>query len=370
MVIVDEAIALCGLSLLVYRLWPRLMSEAATQQKQEAQARGSSGDSQPKVSIIVPARNEERVLPRLLASLQHLSYKNYEVIVVDDCSDDQTAAIAAAAGVTLVRGAARPVGWNGKQWACWQGAELATGEWLLFTDADTWHAEDALDRIIAFVKQGRYEVASALPYHDGQGIWERLLGPFHLMLLAVTAPYAAATPKRKFAIGQYLLFSRSAYRTIDGHRGVRDSLVEDLPLARRVLTQGLRYGLYTGKPLFGVRMYASLPEFVQGWRRNFRAGFDDSPWSAPLEVAMMIAALTGGWHALEAWLPAVIAVMTISFMLWRQRALGRFSVLGPIFFPFAVLIFCWITLLALVDRIGRRPQKWKGREFHLPSGAS
>lgn len=322
------------------------------------------------VSIIVPARNEERVLPRLLASLQAQSYPNYEVIVVDDCSSDQTAAIATAAGVVLVSGAARPAGWNGKQWACWQGAELAKGDWLLFTDADTWHSEDALTRIMAFVQGGRYAVASALPYHEGQGLWEKLLGPFHLMLLAVTAPYARATPRRKFAIGQYLVFSRTAYRVLDGHRGVRDSLVEDLPLARLALMRGLRYGLYTAQPLFSVRMYASLREFVQGWRRNFRAGFSDSPWSAPFEVAMMIAALTGGWHAFAAWLPASIAIVTIAFMVWRQRALGRFSPLGPVFFPFSVAIFSWITLLAMIDRIGRRPQKWKGREFRLPSGAS
>lgn len=358
--IVGELLALFGCILLIRRLC--FVPQRRTLPSQV----GTS----PTVSIIVPARNEELTLPRLLASLQKLDYPDYEVIVVDDCSTDRTAAVALAAEVQLIRGEPRPAGWNGKQWACAQGAARARGEWLLFTDADTWHEPSSLGRVIDFVHEQRLAVASTLPFHDGESWWERLLGPFHLMLVAVTAPFAEPQPQRKFAIGQYLLFSRTAYQTLGGHAAVRGCLVEDLTLVRRAMECGLAYGLYTGPRLFGVKMYASLGDFVRGWRRNFRAGFDESPWTAPLEVTAMIAALTGGFHAWETWPAAVIALTTITLMMLRQSLLGRFSFWGPILFPFSIAMFCWITVLAVFDRILRRPQHWKGREFHLVGGGS
>ena len=324
----------------------------------------------PLVSIIVPARNEEAALPRLLDSLRELDYPNLEVIVVDDCSTDRTAELARAAGVDVVKGEPRPAGWNGKPWACAQGAAQARGEWLLFTDADTWHDVSSVSRMLGFVRERGLVVASALPFHDGNAWWERLLGPFHFTLVAVTAPFSQPTPVRKFAIGQYLWFARAAYQEIGGHEAVRGCLAEDLPLARRALERGLRYGLYLGAPLFSVRMYASLADFIRGWRRNFRAGFDDSPWSAPLEVTAVIAALTGGFHAWDRWPAALIAVLTIGLMLRRQSLLGRFSIWGPILFPFSIALFCWITVLAVFDRSLRRPQQWKGREFHLQGGGA
>jgi hypothetical protein len=248
-------------------------------------------------------------------------------------------------------------------WACHQGAAAAGGDLLLFTDADTWHRQDGLMRAVEF-QQGRAAgMMSCLPFHAGGSLWERLLGPFHMLLLALTAPFAPPTQTRCFAIGQYLLFTRAAYDTLGGHAAVRGRWVEDLPLARRAVTLGVPYAVYDGPPLFSVRMYASLGEFVRGWRRNFRAGFEDSPRIAPVEAGLMIAALLGGGSPFASPLAFLVSVTTIAYLVARQGRFGRFSVLGPLCFPFAISLFCLVTALAAKDRLSGRAQQWKGRSF-------
>jgi hypothetical protein len=353
--------ALLGLAGLA--LWIRRMGFEATASAYRPLVAGR----EPMVSIIVPARNEERALPRLLRSLGAIDYPRLEVVVVDDRSEDRTAQVARQHGARLVVGKERPEGWGGKQWACWQGAAAAAGDVLIFTDADTWHEPASVRRMVGFLQAHGFAMASAMPYHAGSSVWERLLGPFHLLLLAVTAPLGSPTPTRKYAIGQYLAFSRAGYEAIGGHAAVKACWVEDLPLARVCLERGLGYGVFHGPRLFSVQMYDSLTAFVQGWRRNFRAGFEDSPRTAPLEVALLIAALTGGGDARTSGLAAAVAAATVVYVAYRQRWLGAFSWLGALLFPLSLALFCGITALAAYDVVFKRPQVWKGRSL---SGAA
>ena len=141
----------------------------------------------PKVSIIVAARNEALNLPVLLASLTDLNYRGAEVIVVDDQSTDDTNAVAqsfkpafarAMKTLQVIPGKQRPSGWMGKQWACAQGAEVATGELLLFTDADTVHAPNGLQTVVAELLRRRCAMVSVPPYHQTNKLWEEPLGSF------------------------------------------------------------------------------------------------------------------------------------------------------------------------------------------------
>jgi chlorobactene glucosyltransferase len=234
---------------------------------------------------------------------------------------------------------------------------------LLFTDADTEHAPDSLKRAVATLRARQAGMLSTLPYHAGTAWWERLTGPFHVLMLTVTRPYGEPQARRAYAIGQYLLFARDAYLTLGGHAAVRDELVEDLPLAQAFIAQGGRYVVATdGAPYFRVRMYASLAEFVAGWRRNVRAGLGRSPALAPVEVTLMILALVGGGTAM--W-PAgiVLAALAIGLTARAQRRLGAFSAWGAVLFPFAVALFSAVTVLAVFDMATRRPQVWKGRAY-------
>jgi len=319
------------------------------------------GEHPPMVSVIVPARNEEATLPLLLASLSRLDYPSLEVIVVDDHSSDQTASLAKAAGVTVVTASERPRGWRGKQWACMQGARVAKGELLLFTDADTQHFPGGLTRAVNELVGSGAGLISTLPFHLNPHLWEQLTGPFQVMLLALTAPYAAPRPGRVFAIGQYLLFTREAYDEIGMHAAVAGTMVEDLPLANLCLERGIGYRVYHGEPLFAVRMYATLAEFVAGWRRNFRAGFAYStPW-AGFDAVLMVMALTGGLRFTLGG--AVVMGATTVFIAMRQRALGRFRVLGAVLWPISLFLFCLVAGLAASDRLFGRAMLWKGRAY-------
>lgn len=309
----------------------------------------------PAVSVIVPARDEAATLPHLLPSLKRLAYDGpLEIIVVDDQSTDGTGEIAAAHGVKVVRTGPRPGGWMGKQWACHEGARAATGDVLLFTDADTVHTSDGLRLAVSRLVEGRAGLLSALPCHDGTTWWERLTGPFHLLLLAATGPFGVPRPGRVFAIGQYLLFSREAYDRIGGHQAVRDRWVEDLPLANLCLEKGVRYELMPEAP-FTVRMYPTLGAFVRGWRRNFRAGLGGSSPLLPLEVVVFFAALA----PLSPWTyPVGVLILAIA-----QRRIGKFSVWGAILAPFSLVLFTMVSALAAYDMAAKRPLRWKGRAY-------
>jgi chlorobactene glucosyltransferase len=222
--------------------------------------------SWPLVSIIVPARNEEKVIGRLLQSLTTLDYPHYEVIVVDDCSEDDTSQIARTFKVRLIRGKERPPGWNGKQWACHQGALAARGSYLLFTDADTLHHTTGLRRVMCEMLHSEAQGFTVLPQLESPKFWERLCGPFHVFLLTITNPYGKARSGQVFAIGQYLLFERRFYDRMGGHTRVRADWVEDIPLAEALLAEGGRWKVYTGPAVFSVRMYETMSDFIKGWR--------------------------------------------------------------------------------------------------------
>jgi glycosyltransferase involved in cell wall biosynthesis len=318
--------------------------------------------SWPLVSIIVPARNEEKVIGRLLQSLTTLDYPHYEVIVVDDCSEDDTSQIARTFKVRLIRGKERPPGWNGKQWACHQGALAARGSYLLFTDADTLHHTTGLRRVMCEMLHSEAQGFTVLPQHESPKFWERLCGPFHVFLLTITNPYGKARSGQVFAIGQYLLFERRFYDRMGGHTRVRADWVEDIPLAEALLAEGGRWKVYTGPAVFSVRMYETMSDFIKGWRRNFRAGMGYSYWGSSLEIVLLMAAAIG-----EARLnhPYPWMVMLLTWLvLWRvQRNLGRFSIWGIILLPFSLGLFCYISLLAVYDRVFRRPMNWKNRAY-------
>jgi cellulose synthase/poly-beta-1,6-N-acetylglucosamine synthase-like glycosyltransferase len=348
-----------GAALLIGRLFPRT-GDAPGETKALREKEGLS----PKVSIIIPARNEEKSLPELLPSLISLDHPDVEIIVVDDHSEDQTATVAKSfAGIRVLHGAPRPAEWTGKNWACHQGGLLAQGDYLLFTDADTIHRRDSLKRAIDTMAKERCDLLTCLPYHRAYTWWEKLLGPFQMLLLAMTAPYGQPKPRRVFAIGQYLLFDRIKYREFGGHEAIKGELVDDLALARTVLVQRGHHHVYRGAPLFEVRMYDSLRAFIAGWRRNFRLGFAYSHPLSGLEATLMIMAITGAGHlGTSPWITTVCAVCIV-FMLWRQRSLGDFTPWGVLLLPFSLGLFCITASLALVDLLCGSELKWKGRKY-------
>src|ERR1035441_5133125 len=140
-------LAWLGFFWMVFRLWPRAMNDKLSQIR----------PGEPLISIIIPARNEEFNLPCLLKSIKASQYRNFEVIVVDDHSDDGTRDIASRAGATVIQASERPADWVAKQWVCKEGAHHARGEYLFFLDADTEIFPDTLERALNFIENNRSE---------------------------------------------------------------------------------------------------------------------------------------------------------------------------------------------------------------------
>ncbi|MCB9562589.1 MAG: glycosyltransferase [Kofleriaceae bacterium] len=359
-IVVSAVVAAVGAAGVAVWTWRLGQLRAAATPRAGADA-GASADAAPRVSIIVPARDEADNLPALLASLRRLDPPAHEVIVVDDGSTDATAAIARAAGATVIATTPLPAGWTGKPWACHAGAAAATGDLLLFTDADTAHAPWSLAAAVAELRAQDAGLLSVVPTHRSPSWWERMQGAFQLLLLIATRAGARGVRgSRRFSIGQYLLFRRDVYDRIGGHASVRGRLAEDLALARRVDDAGLGYAVAHAPGLVEVRMYPEGPRaFWRGWRRSFRDGLTSAGGGGTLEVVAVIGWLLGvplaaavavaaGAPALAAtW--AALGLLTAAEVARRQRAVGPLPAWGALAFPVAALVFVAVSAAAALD---------------------
>ncbi len=196
-----------------------------------------SGRDEPRddsVSIIVPARNEERNLPGLLESIRNSRRYLQEVLVVDDASSDGTALCAEGMGAGVITSLPLPHDWTGKTWACFQGAEAATAEWLLFLDADTWFDRNGLEKLVALCGKGhsRFTVISLLPYHVMRKPYEEFSVVFNLLMAFGAGGFGVGGGGRLF--GQSLLIARDFYHECGGHGAVRNSILENVAFSSNI----------------------------------------------------------------------------------------------------------------------------------------
>jgi chlorobactene glucosyltransferase len=281
----------------------------------------------PRVSVLLPARNEAPQIRTCLDSLLQQNYPALEIIVLDDESQDATAEIVRALGFStgpesnrrLILGAPLQPGWTGKSWACHQLAEVAHGEYLLFTDADTIHQPEAVSSVIAAAQRFRSDLLTLWPFQITVTFAEKLIIPLMfvvggsylphwLLVWAQRSPWLARALGSKFlgrcgtATGQFLLFRRESYFKIGGHRAVGRHLVEDISLAREVakrIPEGWRLVTCDGTRLVSCRMYTSLGQIWEGFTKNLWPAFDGD-W-----VGFWVAII---WQFLVCVLPFLIIV--------------------------------------------------------------
>lgn len=237
----------------------------------------------PFVSVLVPARNEMLNIERCVRSLLRQDYLDYEIIVLDDGSTDETPSmlrgLLAEAGTRMrvLQGEQLPPGWHGKAWACFQLAREAKGELMLFTDADTFHESDALRRSAGALVESGADMLSLTPRQELGSFWEKLVVPLVYVILMSYLPirFVSRTkiPAFCFANGQFILARREIYRKIHGHASVRNVLVEDVWLCREVKKAGGRVVAFDGTSAVSCRMYRSFQGIWEGFSKNLFAGF-------------------------------------------------------------------------------------------------
>lgn len=239
-------------------------------------------ENTPLVSIIVPARNEERNIRRCVTSLLEQDYPNFEVIVVDDGSTDATPRILDEVAQKHPRGKRLfvlrlrddlPPGWAGKPHAIDSGTREARGAWLLLTDADTWHAPNALTYAVHTATDEHVDLLSLGSRQELPGFWERVVMPMaYLGIMMQYPPRQVNDPSSPVALanGQFILIRRAVYDALGGYArpDLRDTLLDDRDLARLVKRQGYRLRMFDGRGLVHVRMYRNLRETWRGWRKN------------------------------------------------------------------------------------------------------
>lgn len=325
------------------------------------------------LSVIIPARNEAQRLPALLRSLQQQTVSPREVIVVDDESTDDTVAIACAAGATVLGGQPLPEGWNGKAWACWQGAAASGGESLLFLDADTWLEPDGLDTLLQ-LHATHGGLISVQPYHVTCRPYEQLSAFFNIVLMAAMGAFTplGARLRPGGAFGPCMLCSREDYNRAGGHRAVRAEVLEDIPLGKQFLRSGLSVWCEAGRGIISFRMYpGGLAELVEGWSKGMGYG---AASVRPLFTVLTAAWITGCFAAfiepikslvVQGGLPlGATAALYVVYALEVAAILhqiGRFAWWAPVVYPVLLIAFALLMVRSAVLTFVLRRVRWKGR---------
>lgn len=302
------------------------------------------------LSVIIPARNEEHNLPRLLGSIQAQSCQPREVIVVDDGSSDRTAAVAREFGAMVITSQPLPDGWRGKTWACHQGAAAATGDLLLFLDADTWFEQDGLAKILKRYSGGAFSVG---PYHAVRELYEQLSLFFNINMTAGTVPGGL--------FGQMLLVDRESYRRVGGHEAVKGRILENFWLAGLFRAAGIPVRSVTGRGMIAFRMYpGGLRELVEGWTKGFASGAGNTPRGKLIGLSVWMSVLMAPVVLLPvavwAW---PVYVFCAAQVAWASRQVGTFRWYAAALYPVPLLFF-FAVFARSVFRSGKQVT-WKGR---------
>lgn len=333
--------------------------------------------SPPRVSVLIPARNEERSIRAAVEAILASTGVELECVVLDDQSDDRTAAIvrelAATDGrVRLVTATPLPAGWSGKQHACSVLAGLARHRILAFLDADVRLAPDGLARMAAFLRRSKAALVSGFPRQETRTPLELLVIPLvHFLLLGFLPLWRmrrSARPGFGAGCGQLFMTTREAYKAVGGHAAVRDSFHDGIKLPRAYRAAGLMTDLCDATDLATCRMYRNGWEVWQGLAKNAREGL-----GAPrlivfatllllcgqvLPFVLMPAAVAAG-----SWEGAIVALAVACAWLPRFDAARRFRqpLIGAVLHPVGVLVLLAIQWYATARTVVGRPVGWKGR---------
>lgn len=338
----------------------------------------------PRVSVLVPARNEEANIERCVSSLLAQDYPDFEVLVLDDDSTDRTRPILErlAAGDPRLRvldGRPLEAGWLGKNWACAQLAARADGDLYFFTDADTHHKPWTLRALVTALEGEDADLLGGFPRQEVRTLGEKFIVPFFSWVIYCFTPlalgYRLKFPGLSTAVGQALLFRRAAYEGIGGHRAVRAVIIEDLELARRIKAHGYRWRMMRLTDLVSCRMYRSGGEAAAALSRNLFAAFEFRvvPYLFAwlwLLVMFLKPFLDLGLYALGQPIgvpvAAVLACSGLALVLWLfvYRRLELPVWLAPLY-PITMVVMEFVALRSLW--LGLRGRLiWKDRAIGRP----
>ncbi len=332
------------------------------------------------LSVLIPARNEEQSIGRALRSIQQNDYSNFEVLVLDDASVDGTACEVEKLGrndpkIRLHRSESLASGWNGKQFACWQLANLAKGELFLFLDADVRLSPNAISRLVTQYESQQVGLLSGFPRQETGSVSERLLIPMMYVLLLGYLPIARSRnhndPSLAAGCGQMFLCSRESYFAADGHRSIASSRHDGIQLPRSFRRANQTTDFIDASDIARCRMYEDLNSVTCGLLKNATEGIAKMPHliiftilllgGFVLPLAMFAHAIFWRWP-----LPptALLSLATSLSLMPRILIANRLesSYLGAVLNPFAVVWFLVLQWLAFFRQRSGYVVAWRGRQ--------
>lgn len=329
----------------------------------------------PQVSVIVPARNEEASLAACLESLVAQTGVSFEIIVVNDHSTDRTREIAASfSTVRVIDAGPLPPRWTGKNNAVATGARAASGEWFLFTDADTVHLPGSLARALAEARQNAVDLLSYSPEQIAISFWEMATLPVVFAELARQYPPSLISDPNSPAAaanGQYILVKREAYEAIGGHAAVAADILEDVALARAIKSSGRKIRFRYAADAVRTRMYQNFRQLREGWTKNLALLFPNSIWLAvrtlsfwlvPWAVILSFGILPATRHQLW-W--SVVAVLALTSNIAHLRRANFDLIMEFLGAVFGMPMFAYL-LLRSKRMHGKGTVSWKGRTYADP----
>jgi len=343
----------------------------------------------PFVSVIIPARNEEAKIARCIDSVLKQNYPNFEVVIIDDRSTDSTGQIIAEFAakdkrIKSVQGKDAPDGWIGKCNALAHAVGYASGDFFIFTDADTYHHPNSLRDSVSYAITNKIDLISFVPVQELGSFWERLVMPVLLSSFLLGDPFHTVNDpeaERAYAYGQYILCRRSSYHAIGGHQSVRDEIVEDHAIGRVFKEKGYKIAVADGKTLYSVRMYTDFESLWQGWTKNVYSLIDSKIFNlvfilVMLNTILLVPYLELAWVIAEWYegdvsgnlmrLTSLVAVQWIIFgFWWRKTTEHHAGVDWRHFFliPFGgIAVSCLYIHSAYLVLFGAQVN-WKGRQY-------
>lgn len=342
----------------------------------------------PLISILVPARNEEKDIVACLESLRRQDYPNYEILVLDDSSSDSTSALVVGIAardcrVRLLKGQPLQKGWAGKPFACHQLASEAKGSWLLFTDADTLHAPAMLRSALAYAQDHHLSLLSGLPLQNTASLSQRVVIPtFYFGILSLLPLWwlqGSRKPKPGLSIGQFLFVSAEDYRGVGGHEGVKSHILEDIWLGLAMARHGKRQAVVDLSDVVSCRMYEGLAELWEGFSKWTYSFASMSLW-LPVLIIVVGTSLFLAPFIMMAWHFApfltdldwsmIIVLQVIIILLMRVLVDHRFghSRLYSLSHPASVSFILLSCAYGSMRRLAGNGVHWKDRLYGSKSG--
>jgi len=332
----------------------------------------------PRISILFAGRDEQEKLPAALATLMEIDYPRLEIVAVDDRSKDATGRIldefaAAHPRLRVVHVTELPPGWLGKTYALQKGFEGATGEWLLFTDADVRFRRDTLRRAVALVKQRGLDHLTLLADVEMSGFWETVLLTFFAMAFHLANnPSGVSRPNSRtyVGVGAFQLIRRVAYEASGTHRRLAMEVVDDMKLAKMIRQAGFRCGVAVAEDAVVVRWHAGLRNLIHGTTKNFFAAFG---YRLPFAMVGLIGMFAVNLLPLfglvfgDRWIRlfAGIAVLIAVGFHAEVDVSMRVSPLYALTQPLGALLFCYMLLRSTVVTLRQGGIVWRDTFYPL-----